>query len=160
MTEFDIQESLFDVFCSLNDFALENGFDPQGELFLNIDETKETAFEREKYTNVHFPNIPFEYPESKQYYELTFRSNEPEDSSLGKDSQSRITGVLYIDIITPQDVGEYESENKYRWIAKLFNSIDLDYIDIMKVYVSNKGNDADHYRLLVAVEWEADIDKE
>lgn len=158
MTEFDIQESLFDKFCSLNDFAEDNGF--SGTPFLDIDESKVEISERQKYSNAHFPNIPFEYPEGKTYYELTFRNNEPEDSSLGKDSQSRITGVLYIDIITPNDVGEFESENRYRWIAKLFNSADMEYIDIMKVYVANKGNDADHYRLLVAVEWEADIDKE
>lgn len=158
MTEFDIQESLFDVFCSLNDFADEKGFD--GNPFLDIDESKVDISERQKYTNVHFPNLPFTVPESKQYYELTFRSNEPEDASLGENAQSRLTGVLYIDIITPQDVGEFESDNKYRWIARLFNCTDLDYIDIMKVYVSNKGNEADHYRTLVAVEWEADIDKE
>ena len=145
MTEFDIQESLFNRFKELNEFS---GID-----FLETDEEG-------NYTNAHFPNVPFDYPESKQYFELTFRSNEPEDASLGEGAQSRITGVLYIDIITPQDVGEYESENKYRWIARLFNGANMDYIDIMKVYVSNKGNEADHYRLLVAVEWEADIDKE
>ena len=158
MTEFDVQESLFDKFCSLNDFAEDNGF--SGNPFLDIDESKVEISERQKYTNAHFPNVPFEYPESKQYYELTFRSNEPEDASLGEGSQIRITGVLYIDIITPQDVAEFEASERYRWIAKLFNSADIEYIDIMKVYVSNKGNDADHYRLLVAVEWEADIDKE
>ena len=158
MTEFDIQEKLFAEFCKLNDFATEHGF--IGESYIDIDESKVEISELQKYVNVHFPNIPFDYPESKQYYELTFRSNEPVDASLGKDSQSRITGVLYIDIITPQDVGEDECNERYRWIAKLFNSIDLDYIDIMKVYISNKGNEADHYRLLVSVEWEADIDKE
>ena len=131
MTEFDIQEALFDKFCSLNDFAEENGF--SGSPFLDIDESNVEVSERQKYTNAHFPNVPFDYPESKQYFELTFRSNEPEDASIGEGAQSRITGVLYIDIITPQDVGEYESENKYRWIARLFNGAHLDYIDIMKV---------------------------
>ena len=144
MTEFDIQETLFDTFKTLNDFS--------GIEFLNTDTEG-------KYTNVHFPNVPFNYPEDKRWFEVTFRNNEPVDASIGA-KQSRFTGILYVDIITPQDSKEDEAENKYRWIAKLFNNIELEYIDIMKVYVSNKGNEADHYRTLVAVEWEADIDKE
>lgn len=158
MTEFDIQESLFDKFCSLNDFAGENGF--TGTPFIDIDETKVDVSERQKYVNVHFPNVPFSYPEEQRWFDVTFRSNEPTDASLGKWSQNRFTGVLYIDVIVPQDVSENEAKTKYRWIAKLFNSAELDYIDIMKVYVSTKGNEADHYRLQVAIEWEADIDKE
>lgn len=145
MTEFDIQKRLFDVFKTLNDFS-DVGF-------LETDENG-------NYTNVHFPNVPFSYPESKRYFELTFRNSEPSDVALIEDSQSRFTGVLYIDIITPQDVGEDEAYNKYRWIARLFNGADIENVDIMKVYVSTKGNEADHYRLLVAVEWTADIEKE
>lgn len=145
MTEFDIQKSLFDTFKTLNDFS-DVGF-------LETDENG-------NYTNVHFPNVPFSYPESKRYFELTFRNSEPSDVALIEDSQSRFTGVLYIDIITPQDVGEDEAYNKYRWIARLFNGADIENVDIMKVYVSTKGNEADHYRLLVAVEWTADIEKE
>lgn len=145
MTEFDIQKSLFDTFKTLNDFS-DVGF-------LETDENG-------NYTNVHFPNVPFSYPESKRYFELTFRNSEPSDVALIEDSQSRFTGVLYIDIITPQDVGEDEAYNKYRWIARLFNGADIENVDIMKVYVSTKGNEADHYRLLVAIEWTADIEKE
>ena len=149
MTEFDIQKRLFDTFCTLNDVSKLQ--------ILDIDETKEGY---EKYLNVHFPNVPFEYPESKRWFDLTFRNNESVDASLMEGSQERITGVLYIDIICPQDVGEEEAENKYRWIAKLFNGVNIDVVDIMKVYISTKGNEADHYRLQVAIEWEADIDKE
>ena len=83
MTEFDIQESLFDKFCSLNDFAEEHGFPQEGTPLLDIDESKGEEIEWLKYQNVHFPNLPFSYPESKTYYELTFRNNEPEDASLG-----------------------------------------------------------------------------
>lgn len=145
MTEFDIQKNLFDTFKKLNEFSEIE--------FLKTDDSG-------KYTNVHFPNFPFSYPENKRYFELTFRNNEPIDSAIMGESQNRFTGVFYIDIITPQDVGEYEAYNKYRWIAKLFNNENIDDVDIMKVYISNKGNEADHYRLLVAIEWTADIDKE
>ena len=148
MTELDIQRRLFNTFCSLNDFSNID--------FLEIDESKEGY---EQYTNVHFPNVPFDYPESKSWFELTFRNNDPVDSSLGGD-QYRFTGVLYIDIITETDNGEAESENKYKWITKLFHEANIDVVDIMKVYISTKGNEADHYRLQVAIEWEADIDKE
>lgn len=145
MTEFDIQKNLFDTFKELNEFSEID--------FLETDDNG-------NYTNVHFPNIPFSYPENKRYFELTFRNNEPVDSAIMGESQNRFTGVFYIDIITPQDVGEDEAYNKYRWIAKLFNSANINDVDIMKVYISNKGNEADHYRLLVAIEWTADIDKE
>lgn len=145
MTELDIQKNLFDTFCNLNSFS---GID-----FLRIDEN-------DNYLNVHFPNIQFDAPSDKRWFELTFRNNEPVDNAILGNVQNRFTGVLYIDIITPHDVGEYEALNKYRWIAKLFNSANIDDVDIMKVYISTKGNEADHYRLQVAVEWTADIDKE
>lgn len=145
MTEFDIQNNLFDVFKNLNSFS--------GVDFLETDGNG-------NYTNVHFPNVQFEAPDSKRYFELAFRNNEPEDVALMENPQSRFTGVMYIDIITPQDVGEYEALNKYRWIAKLFNGSNIDDVDIMKVYISTKGNEADHYRLQIAIEWTADIDKE
>ena len=145
MTEFDIQDELFDTFKTLNTFS--------GIEYLKQDSDGE-------YVNAHFPNVPFTEPQDKRWFDLTFRNNQPVDSSIGEDSQSRFTGVLYIDIYSPKDVGEKEVETKYRWIAKLFNDVVLDYIDIMKVYVSTSGNDADSYRLQVAIEWEADIDKE
>lgn len=149
MTEFDIQEELFDYFLTLNEFA--------GIEYINTDDSKEGY---EKYTNVYIPNIPFTAPDDKRWFELAFINDEPTDVAIIEDSQSRFVGVLKIDIITPQDVGEYEAKNKYRWIAKLFNSADLDYIDIMKIYISTRGNDADHYRLQVTINWSADIDKE
>lgn len=145
MTEFDIQKALFERFKKLNDFS---GID-----FLEIDADG-------NYTNVHFPNIPFTSPENKRYFELTFKNDEPVDNALMADTQNRFTGVFYIDVITPQDAGEYEAENKYSWIAKLFRTDELDDVDIMKIYISTKENEADHYRLLIAIEWTADIDKE
>ena len=145
MTEFDIQKELFDHFKTLNTFS--------GITYLITDTSG-------NYTNVHFPNIPFTVPSDKRWFDLTFRNNDPVDSSLGEDSQYRFTGVLYIDIYSPMDANETEVKTKYSWIAKLFNKVNLDYIDIMKVYISTKGNDADCYRLQVAIEWEADIDKE
>ena len=145
MTEFDIQKALFERFKKLNDFS---GID-----FLEIDADG-------NYTNVHFPNIPFTSPENKRYFELTFKNDEPVDNALMADTQNRFTGVFYIDVITPQDAGEYEAENKYSWIAKLFRTDELVDVYIMNIYISTKENEADHYRLLIAIEWTADIDKE
>lgn len=145
MTEFDIQDELFNTFKTLNTIS--------GIEYLKQNNDGE-------YINVHFPNVPFTSPSNKRWFDLTFRNNDPVSASIGGESQERITGVLYIDIYSPTDCGEKECDAKYRWIAKLFNGADLDYIDIMKVYISTKGNDADCYRLQVAVEWEADIDKE
>lgn len=145
MTEFDIQTSLFNHFKTLNTFS--------GIEFLKQDSSG-------KYLNAHFPNIEFNEPDDKRYFELTFRSDEPEQVSIMDESQNRYAGILYIDIITPQDVGEDECETKYRWIAKLFNDAEINDVLITNVYISDKKNEADHYRLLVAVEWTADIDKE
>ncbi len=152
MTEYDIQKKLFDAFLTLNSVS--------GHSYLDYDSTSAETDEYRKYKNVHFPNYPFEVPQHKTWFDLTFRNNEPVDAALMEDTQNRFTGVLYIDIMTQQDVGELESEYKYKSICKLFNEINIDVIDIMKVYISNKGNDADYYKLQVAVEWEADIDKE
>ena len=149
MTEFDIQKKLIEHFLTLNDIS--------GVTFINIDDTKSGY---QKYTNVHIPNVIFSKPEDKRWFDLTFRNNDPVDASIMEGSQYRFTGVLYIDIFSPQDVEEDEVETKYKWIEGLLNNANLDYIDIMKVYISTKGNDADEYRLQVAIEWEADIDKE
>lgn len=146
MTEFDIQNTLFGIFRKLNDFS--------GIQYLKTDDDG-------NFTNVHFPNAPFSVPDSKRYFDLTLRSNEPEQSAILDDSQIRLYGVLYIDIVTPLDSGEDEAESKYRWIARLFNANEYtDDVAIVKVYISTKGNEADCYRLQCAVEWEADIDKE
>ena len=145
MTEFDIQDILFDKFKELNTSSGKPYLKQNGE---------------GKYTNVHFPNKTFSVPVDKRWFDLTFRSGEPSDASLGKSSRNRFYGVLYIDIYSPVDKGEKEVKAKSEAIAKLFNDAELDYVDIMNVYISKKGNDADSYRLQVAINWEADIDKE
>lgn len=145
MTEFDIQDILFTHFKTLNEFS--------GIEYLEKDSD-------DNYTNVHFPNVPFEVPDNKRWFDLTFINSDPVDAAIMEGAQYRFTGVFKIDIYTPQDCGEDEAETKYRWIARLFNDAQLDYIDIMKVYISTKGNDADYYRLQVTIDWEADIDKE
>lgn len=149
MTEFDIQEELFDYFLTLNDFS--------GIQYIKIDNSKEGY---EKYTNVHFPNVPFTAPQNKRWFDLSVQVAEPSDAFLMEKSPNRQAGTLKIDIYTPTDCGEDECQTKYRWIAKLFNEANLDDVDIMKVYISTKGNDADCYRLQVTIEWEAIIDKE
>lgn len=145
MTEFDIQDSLFERFKTINVFS--------GIEFLHTDNEGE-------YLNVSFPNKPFTEPEDKRWFELTLRTNPPESASLG-DSQNRYTGVLYIDVITPTDTGEDEARNIYEWINRLYTrDMFFDDVAVMKCYISTNGNEADHYKLQVAIEWEADIDKE
>ena len=149
MTEFNIQKELFDCFLTLNTVS--------GIQYIKIDDTKSDL---KKYTNVHFPNVPFTAPQNKRWFDLSVQVAEPEDAFIMEDSPSRQAGVLYIDIYQPTDCGEDECETKYKWIAKVFNDANLDDVDITKVYISTKGNDADCYRLQVAVNWEAIIDKE
>ena len=149
MTEFDIQKELFDHFVTLNDVS--------GIQYIKIDNTKEGY---KKYTNVHFPNVPFTAPSNKRWFDLSVQVAEPEDAFIMEDSPYRQAGILRIDIYTPTDCGEEECLTKYRWIAKLFNDANLEDVDIMKVYISTKGNDADCYRLQIAVNWEAIINKE
>lgn len=146
MTEFDIQDSLFNRFKTLNDFS--------GVEFLTTDTEGE-------YTNVHFPNVPFSKPDDNRYFELTVRSDAPSSVGISEGSQNRFAGVFYIDIITPQDTAEEEARAKYEWIAQLFTrDAYFDDVVVMNCYISTKGNEADHYRLQCAVEWQADIDKE
>ena len=145
MTEFDIQKELFDCFLTLNTVS--------GVTFLKQDTSG-------NYTNVHFPNVPFTAPQDKRWFDLSVQVAEPDDAFLMEDSPYSFAGVLYIDIYQPTDCGEDECKTKYKWIAKVFNDANLDDADITKVYISTKGNDADCYRLQVAVNWEAIIDKE
>ena len=145
MTEFDIQKELFDYFLTLNTFS--------GIEYLKTDSEG-------NYTNVHFPNVSFTAPENKRWFDLSMQVAEPVDAFLMEKSPYRFAGTLKIDIYTPTDCGEEECLTKYRWIAKLFNDANLEDVDITKVYISTKGNDADCYRLQVTVNWEADIDKE
>ena len=145
MTEFDIQEELFEHFETLNDIS--------GIEYLKKDS-------KGKYINLHFPNVPFTAPQDKRWFDLSVQVAEPSDAFIMEDSPYRQTGILRIDIYTPTDCGEEECLTKYRWIAKLFNDANLDDVDIMKVYISTKGNDADCYRLQVTIDWEAIIDKE
>ena len=145
MTEFDIQEELFEHFETLNDIS--------GIEYLKKDS-------KGKYINLHFPNVPFTAPQDKRWFDLSVQVAEPSDAFIMEDSPYRQAGILRIDIYTPTDCGEEECLTKYRWIAKLFNDANLDDVDIMKVYISTKGNDADCYRLQVTIDWEAIIDKE
>ena len=146
MTEFDIQDMLFSRFKTLNEVSEIEFLDTDGE---------------GNYTNVHFPNVPFEIPEDKRWYDLTLVTNEPVSAAIMDGAQNRYTGVLYIDINTPQDSGEDEARNKYEWIARLFTrDMYIEDVVIIRCYVSTKGNETDHYRLQAAIEWTADIDKE
>ena len=148
MTEYDIQDVLFKRFLELNDFS--------GIQFL------EPVDSDGRWPNVHFPNEPFEFPESGRWFDLTFLPNEPEPTGLFEEAQNGYTGLLYVDIYTPVDAGESEAKEKYTWIARLFSrGLDLgDGVDITRCYISTRDVDNGQYRLQAAVEWSAEIDKE
>jgi hypothetical protein len=146
MTEFNLQNVLFSKFLELNDFC--------GIEFITKNEDGEVK-------NVHFPNTPFEIPDDKSWFELTVRTNPPTQVAVMENSQVRITGIFYIDIMTPSDVGEHEAENKYKWICRLFNNARfIDDVVINNCSLERKENELGYYRLLCAIEFEADIDKE
>lgn len=145
MNEFDIQKVLFDRFLELNEFSEKN--------YLVKDENG-------KYTNVHFPNKEFKEPDDKRWFDITFLSNEPTELSL-MSSTLRYTGVLYVDIYTPLNVGEEEAMNKYLWLRRLFlSSLYLGDVVINNIYIANKDVEPSQYKLQVAIEWQGDIDVE
>ena len=153
MTEFDIQRKLYGRFLEIDSFARQHGYN--GAPFILNDAEGKPA-------NVHVANEPFREPDDGRWFDLALVTNEPVPSGLYEDAQNTYTGVLYIDIYTPVDVGEKESELKYRWISRLFSrGLYIDGgIDIERCYISTRDNRNGTYRTQAAVEWFAEIDKE
>lgn len=139
MNDTAIQNSLFRRFETLNTFS--------GIQFI----TQGNA-------NVAYPNIDFEPPANKRWFELFFLPDKPEGLGVCDNHLDRWTGIFQIDICTPKNKGEDEANNKYRWIAKLFaRGTTFDDVLIDKVYKIRKEED-NVYRTIVRIEWEADID--
>lgn len=139
MTDTTIQQTLFDAFMRLcND---------KGKSLIN--------------DNVALPNISFNIPKDKRYYKLSFMCNPPTPTALCFDAPSRYTGVFQVDIYTPQDAGEKESNTKYNAICKLFRrGVSFDCVNIIKCYRKNNMIEGGCYRTIVSIEWDADLDIE
>ena len=140
MTEIDLQKSFINRFDTLNTFS--------GKTFI-------------KNRNVHYPNKAFNSQGMKSWFNLSFLTNPPIMASLGADAQNRYTGIFQIDIYTPLDVGEAESNNKYKWLSKLFpRDLYFDNISITRTYRAIVQEENDRMKTVVRVEFTADIDKE
>lgn len=78
---------------------------------------------------------------------------------IGTDTQNRYEGFLQIDVCTPLDKGEAEANAKLEWIEKLFQKgTEIDFVNINKVYRSSAMYEADYYKTVITVNWDADID--
>lgn len=140
MTEVDIQNSLITMFKTLNDFS--------GITFLTD-------------SNVAYPNKSFTVPTDARYFVVSFLSNPPSPVANFSEAQNIYTGILQVDIYTPLDSEENESNNKYKWLSKLFSrGKQFDDIMIIRTYKVSSEATEDSYRTIVKVEWEAVIDKE
>ena len=155
MTEVDIQDTLFEHLRAFNAFCFLNGY--KGAPFFDPDSDTESG-----YKNVHFPNCKFTLPADGRWFDVMLLSNPPEPAGLSDFAQNIYTGVLYIDIYTPVDVGESEAVQKYIWISRFFErGKDIgNGVDIQRCYLSNRGTQNGSYWIQAAVEWEAVGDKE
>jgi hypothetical protein len=140
MTSVDLQEQLTARFKTLNDFS--------GIKFITD-------------KNVSYPNIAFTQPDDNRFFILSFMFNEPEAISNFDEAQDEITGIFQIDICTPLESGESESNNKFKWISKLFSrGTTFEDIEITKSPSKTVDYDSDYYRTTVRINWVARIDKE
>ena len=140
MTSVDLQKQLTARFLTLNDFS--------GIEYLT-----------EK--NVSYPNVNFKKPDDKRYFVLNFMFNDPNAVANFSDAQDEYTGIFQIDICTPLDKGESESNSKFEWISKLFpRGATFDDIEITRTPSKKATYESDCYKAIVRIEFVARIDKE
>lgn len=138
MTEFDLKKKLENHFMTLNEFSTIP--------FLNESNVNKGD------------NKAFFVPADKRWFSLAFLSDTPDEIGIGNNEQERITGIYQIDVCVPIDKGEDEAESKYKWIKKLFKTgLEIDEITINKVYKASASTEKNYYRVVVRVEWTADI---
>lgn len=138
MTETSIEKALYERFMTLNEFS--------GTSYI----TKE---------NIAFPNVSFEPPQNKRWFELFVLSDSPNSVGIGEEAQNRWNGIFQINICTPLDKGVKESNAKYEWIAKLFKrGTCFGDVEINKVYKATEVAADDCFKTVVRIEWTATID--
>lgn len=139
MTEFDLQKKLQERFLSLNAFS--------GISFLSD-------------ANVNLNgNKAFCIPDDRRWFSLRFMSDSPDEVGIGNNVQERLAGIYQIDICVPLGKGEDEAETKYKWIKRLFRAgTEIEELTITKVYKASAFVEKTYYRVVVRIEWTADID--
>lgn len=136
MTELDIQKTLFDAFNTLNEFS-------------GIEFIKD---------NVAYLNKPFTVPYSKRWFELNIISDRPETTALMNGAPERWNGFLQVDICTPLNKGEDEAGTKYEWLSRLFSRGKMfGPVIIKSCYIAHRESESDHYRMVVRIEFTADL---
>lgn len=108
--------------------------------------------------NVSYPNKPFDKPEGT-WFELDVLTDEPESVGLFKESQNRWTGFLQITLHVPLDAGTDQADNVYYWLNKLFaKGSEFAEVSINGIYKASEQYEADNYKTVFRVEFDADID--
>lgn len=117
------------------------------------------------YPNVAFQNEDFERPlddkgNNKNWYELFFVPDVPNQIELGTTGRSRWVGIMQVNVCVPKTWGTEELYDRYDEIASLFRSgLILEGVRIVKTYRTVSFDDNDFFCLPVTIEWQADLDR-
>lgn len=108
-------------------------------------------------SNVCKDNIEFTPPANKNWFKLSFNSDEPDEYGLGNLDQDQYSGFFQIDICVPLGKGEAQCNAIYEALSKLFSrgTCIADFVDVSKVYSPISDVQANYYRKVVRVNWTA-----
>jgi len=148
MTDTYIESVLIDAFLTLNEFS--------GVPFIKKDGNG-------KLLNVALNNQPFTPPADNRYFVLNFLPGEPEPAGLGENAENFWNGFFQVDIFTPLGVGVDESNEKLKWIYRLFGrGKTFDRITILKTFRATHGAvpEMGFFRTVIRVEFSCSLPKD
>ncbi len=112
--------------------------------------------------NVYWPNEPFDRSlwADDGWYEVDLLPGVPEQIEFGTEGRNRWVGLLQITICTPLGRGKAMANARYEALASIFKrGAFFSGVEIDGIYRADRdGNDEDHYRLPVRIEYRADIE--
>jgi hypothetical protein len=145
MNDTYIQDKLIAAFLTLNEFSGVAYIKRSGTKLLNVDQ----------------PNVSFTPPADRRFFSLSFLPNEPEPSGLGTSAGNTWDGLFQIDIMVPIGAGMAEISAKYDWICRLFaRGKAFDEVMILRTYRATEGPETDFYRVVIRVEFRANLPKD
>lgn len=110
--------------------------------------------------NVAELNKPFNVPNNKRWYEVSFMPSEPAPVGIGEHTQERIAVLMQIDIHTPLNNGTDESDDKVSLITQYFQrGTCIGDAEVENVYLADERADTQSYKAIVRVNLIADIDR-